>query len=418
MDSFEYELVSFPFASSRKLADRDKRARSHEEYYNAYREYLRGIEFQFNISDEEINFDFIDLHNNVKSTKKITPLYNQFIIETEERIKKLTIENDKNEGNYYLKLSIMQLSALLAENRFANFQYPNRDGIPFSLAIEAEIASYMSWKALKDSEDDVNSSINVSLNKFETEKKNIFVDITTKINETEKNLLGLQDSFLETKSLLNEYSVSWKEIDSSHKIKKDEIENSYIKISKEISNIEENWDSFKSVITEKVLGAETKKLWQDRDKENWAAFIVSACILAIFLIVLPIVSFYNLDFILATLKHIGDAATEGIPKDATATQLTVATISRLVVITFPLVLYVWIIRLIVRFNSRSLLLHDDARQRQTMMDTYFMLIERQAATPEERGLILNALFRPAPGYGADNVDPPNFTDLIGKLDKP
>jgi hypothetical protein len=54
------------------------------------------------------------------------------------------------------------------------------------------------------------------------------------------------------------------------------------------------------------------------------------------------------------------------------------------------------------------------RKRQTMMDTYFLLIERQAATPEERGLILNALFRPAPSHGLDGVEPPNFTEFLGK----
>jgi len=61
-----------------------------------------------------------------------------------------------------------------------------------------------------------------------------------------------------------------------------------------------------------------------------------------------------------------------------------------------------------------MVLMDDARQRHTTMDTYFHLIESNGATTEERGLMLNALFRPLAGHGQDNVDPPNFIELMGK----
>jgi hypothetical protein len=48
-----------------------------------------------------------------------------------------------------------------------------------------------------------------------------------------------------------------------------------------------------------------------------------------------------------------------------------------------------------------------------MLDTFFHLIEKEGAVKEDRALVLNALFRPAPGHG-DNVDPPNFTELVSK----
>jgi hypothetical protein len=79
-----------------------------------------------------------------------------------------------------------------------------------------------------------------------------------------------------------------------------------------------------------------------------------------------------------------------------------------------LALYFWLIKLVVRFNMRSMLLMDDARQRATMLETYYRMIEKGAATNEDRALVLQALMRPAPGHGPDSVEPPNFTDVIEK----
>jgi hypothetical protein len=55
---------------------------------------------------------------------------------------------------------------------------------------------------------------------------------------------------------------------------------------------------------------------------------------------------------------------------------------------------------------------DDARQRVTMLNTYLFLIEQDAAVKQDRGAILEALFRRAPGHGGDTVEPPHFTDLL------
>lgn len=84
------------------------------------------------------------------------------------------------------------------------------------------------------------------------------------------------------------------------------------------------------------------------------------------------------------------------------------------IVTTPLVLYFWAIRLVVRFNGRSMLMMDDARQRETMMDTYVHLIETSNASANERALVLNALFRPSLSTAQENVEPPNFIELIGK----
>ncbi len=179
-------------------------------------------------------------------------------------------------------------------------------------------------------------------------------------------------------------------------------------------------------------------LWDKRAKTSAAYFWGSGAILVLMLLILPGFALYHLDDVVKFFRHLTDELTRNLGHSAngaqgignptsqaagavqndlnTLSEISLATIalSRLVLITLPIVFYFWMVRLVVRFNSRSLLLLDDAQQRHTMMDTYFHLIERETASKEDRALILAALFRPTPGQGPDNVDPPNFTELLQK----
>ena len=133
---------------------------------------------------------------------------------------------------------------------------------------------------------------------------------------------------------------------------------------------------------------------------------------------MPIAAVYESTTILQFAKQFADAATVDVGDNPGAVAMAVSVISRLVVIAVPLALYFWLIRLVGRFNMRSMLLMDDARQRATMLETYYKMIERSAATVKDRALVLQALMRPAPGHGPDTVEPPNFTEVIDKaMDK-
>lgn len=163
-----------------------------------------------------------------------------------------------------------------------------------------------------------------------------------------------------------------------------------------------------------------RKLWGERERQSRIALIASS--VAIFLMIAspiglaicftPEVLHYLAQIVAASALPTTDAAGQPLPTPSDA-QVTIAAISRLVIVTVPIFLYIWAIRLVVRFNSRSLMLLDDARLRLTMLDTFFHLIEKEGAVKEDRALVLNALFRPAPGHG-DNVEPPNFTELVTK----
>lgn len=192
----------------------------------------------------------------------------------------------------------------------------------------------------------------------------------------------------------------------------DESEAKLNTLLKSVGTAEGQVTAFAASVREELKIDTTKKLWRDRAFWSAISFWVSAGVIAAAILAPPSWAIYHIETVFGFLKRVGDAATQGLPVDATTAQLTAATISRLVVITAPLALYFWAVKLLIRFNTRSMMLMDDARQRHTTLDTYFHLIERSGATTEERGLMLNALFRPLPGQGQDSVEPPNFMELV------
>ena len=169
--------------------------------------------------------------------------------------------------------------------------------------------------------------------------------------------------------------------------------------------------AFMDSVRAKANFEDLKIHWVDRANSAWWALNSSWAVLLVLLVVVPIAAVYESTTILQFAKQFADAATVDIGNDPSAVAIAVSTISRLVVITVPLALYFWLIRLVVRFNMRSMLLMDDARQRATMLETYYKMIERSAATVKDRALVLQALMRPAPGHGSDTVEPPNFTEV-------
>jgi len=60
---------------------------------------------------------------------------------------------------------------------------------------------------------------------------------------------------------------------------------------------------------------------------------------------------------------------------------------------------------------------DDARIRQAMMDTFYRLATDQTLKDDERKLMLEALYRPAPGH-SDGPDFPNVIELVNKIPRP
>ena len=174
-------------------------------------------------------------------------------------------------------------------------------------------------------------------------------------------------------------------------------------------------DNFIAAATARLDYKQLRIHWTNRSRTAMYAFAASSVLLFLLLIVVPVIALYNRTGIFDFMRELADLAGPELPGDAGPVHLTVATVGRLIIVTIPIALYFWLIRLVVRFNSRSLLLMDDAALRATMLETFYRMIEKDAAAPEDRGLVLSALMRPSPGHGNDPVEPPDFTDFMTKV---
>lgn len=101
-----------------------------------------------------------------------------------------------------------------------------------------------------------------------------------------------------------------------------------------------------------------------------------------------------------------------IPKEESVAVAIIHQFGRLIVFSVPIFVWLWAGRALMRYFMRSMLLMDDARQRQTMLDTYFLLSDKGRADERDRPLVLWALFRQTPGHGPDGIEPPDFTEVI------
>lgn len=186
----------------------------------------------------------------------------------------------------------------------------------------------------------------------------------------------------------------------------------YERLNEAIQKKEHAIESFKQSIREDLKLAEARSLWDSAARRAKRSYTYSWIILAVLLLGGPGFAIYEYDKISNFLRIVSETVMMNIPEKATDTAILISAISRLILITMPIALYFWLIRLVVKFNSRSLLLMDDARQRNTMLETYLHLVERDADVKTDRPLILEALFRRTPGHGPETVEPVNLADIL------
>lgn len=100
----------------------------------------------------------------------------------------------------------------------------------------------------------------------------------------------------------------------------------------------------------------------------------------------------------------------GLSQNATGT----LSLAGLATITLPALLYAWVLRSISRLFIQNLSLADDAMHRSVLATTYLGLVDNKEVgiLPEERVLILNALFRPLPMSAPDEGPPSSLVEMI------
>lgn len=304
------------------------------------------------------------------------------------------------------------ISPILAGYRFACDDYE----IDKKPEVLVELISFVSWKTISSGPESINSILQPKLEVFERSAEEKAAKLASTVSEhrrlfDEQKLLHAQAAEATAKA---EVQLT----DASHAFahKALDLEDRSFEIDRNIQQLRADLDAQVA-----RFGTEAaRKLWGEREKQSRFSLIASS--IAIFCLIAspilgaicftPEVLHYLAQIVAASSLPTTDANGQVLPAP-NDTQITIAAIGRLVIVTVPVFLYIWAIRLVVRFNSRSLMLLDDARLRLTMLDTFFHLIEKEGAVKEDRALVLNALFRPGPGHG-DNVDPPNFTELVTK----
>lgn len=177
-------------------------------------------------------------------------------------------------------------------------------------------------------------------------------------------------------------------------------------------------EGFRAKIVEDLKLKEARQLWTNRATRARKEYVGSCFVLAILLVLVPALAIWQSEAIFGFFRSIGEAVLVDLPDNASETAILIAAVSRLVLVTMPVALYIWLIRIVVRFNMRSLLLIDDAEQRNTMLETYLHLVERDADVKADRPLILEALFRRTPGHGPETIEPPNLADVMRLGGKP
>lgn len=165
--------------------------------------------------------------------------------------------------------------------------------------------------------------------------------------------------------------------------------------------------TFKNTLEEEIRFDTARLSWETRYKEARFGFWASIVLIIVFAAATFGVAYrYAIPFIEALSSLEVKTASDSISV-ALAHQF-----GRLLVFSVPVIVYLWVFRALMRFFMRSMLLMDDARQRQTMLDTYFLLSEKGRADERDRPMILWSLFRQTPGHGSDGIEPPDFTEVI------
>lgn len=198
--------------------------------------------------------------------------------------------------------------------------------------------------------------------------------------------------------------------------KQDEIKVSIDAFNADLEGVIENSRSsivnFEKSVNEHLKTSILGTFWLSRARWATAALCLSIVVICVLFGGATWAVFYFSDDIkgLITLKDLTDVEI-GVLKDnvsgVVAFQLT-----RAFLLAVPVILYFWIIKLAVRFFMRSLLLMDDARQRNTIMQSYVQMVRDGAVDDKALAIIMWALCRSVPGHGPDGIEPPDFTEVL------
>lgn len=181
--------------------------------------------------------------------------------------------------------------------------------------------------------------------------------------------------------------------------------------TKDIDDLDGKTAAAYQSLIESIGLRETDNLWKNEAQRAKREYYASFFVLVIILLAIPMAIAISSETIFSLLNTIEESAAK-LAQNNQGVAATAAVFGRVLLLTIPLGFIIWAIKIGVRYNVRSMLLMDDANHRVAMLNTYLFLIKQNAATVQDRGAVLEALFRRTPGHGPDTVEAPNLTDLM------
>lgn len=184
--------------------------------------------------------------------------------------------------------------------------------------------------------------------------------------------------------------------------------NALKKLIKDHSNdIESRIENAAKAIGASVKLREAFSLWETKEKKHRKLFLDGCALFGAMLFVFVAVIYIFWDGIIETVALTGTTPKTG------AVPLTAQLLSRIVLISLPFAIAIWLLRAILRWANLNLSLAEDAAQRAVLAKTYVNLISDGAVIEsEDRQIMLNSLFRPLPGIKDLDIPPTTLKDFV------
>ncbi|MGW6778988.1 hypothetical protein ACWF50_13205 [Brucella pseudogrignonensis] len=258
---------------------------------------------------------------------------------------------------------------------------------------------YLSMKNIISFNEDSRNNVSSHMENFKRE-------LEEKLAESTNTFLDLSASYINASKNVEKLQSSTNEMSEN-------LRNDLAKAREEIENFGSMFDAQKSTLEQRLELNALGGLWASvANRSKWATIFTSFIIVALAGFGVFVAFWWGGEIVDFIVEHQGSSSGV-VGADARSNDGWIGLqISRIFIVTVPTLLYIWVIKLTVRFLFRSLALYDDAVQRKTIMDSYFMLSERNAVDEKILPLIIWALCRQVPGHGHDGIDPPDFSEVI------
>ncbi|NVK32900.1 MAG: hypothetical protein HWE23_00380 [Rhodobacteraceae bacterium] len=229
----------------------------------------------------------------------------------------------------------------------------------------------------------------------------------SRLAELGNEAASIKDKLTQNLILQTEKSAELVKADALH-ILKGEIQEERKNISQELADAAkklketavEEIEKYKREAGATLVVKNADTLWREKTKSHFWSFFLGAITFVILISVTIALPLYHWERISAEILKL-DKLFEGHVIGAT------------ILILIPVLGVAWVLRLVSRFTTQNMMLADDAQLRRVMAETYVKLVSNDAIKdPEDRAIILSALFRPLPGTSAEEISPPTIADIL------